>query len=174
MKIVIASLLVAINARDRRLAENVRRLHREYPQAEIDLICHGPFPERWEASDFVTRRHTVSKDLSGFGLFIALVKLLRSGHYDLAVSIYESFPMQMALLFSGIAERYLYSNEIPIRLDFGEILLRNNILFSAADQGESLWKIAAKRFLRVLIICYGMLLFSVLVFYWAVRNRVNR
>jgi len=174
MKILIASLLTAVNARDKRLAENVRRLRQEHPEAEIDLISHGPFPERWAASDLVTRLHTLSKDLEGFRLFVALVKLLRSGHYDLAVSIYESFPMQMALLFSGIGERYLYSNEIAVRLDFGEILLRNNIVFSPPGEGESWWKIAFKGFLRVLIICYGIILFSVLILYWAMRNRVNR
>ena len=173
MRVIIASLLKAASARDKTLIEAVRRIRAQHGDAEIDLIALGVFPQRWQAAADISHVHILREDLNGFELFFPLVKILRAGRYDLAISVYESFVMQLALLFSLIREKYQVSGEKYIRLDLGEVLLRNNVIFASAGEEEKVLRQTGRKILKALIIIYGILFLSVLIIYWGIKNRVN-
>ena len=173
MRILVASILTLPMARDKKFIEHLRRLHAEYPDAEIDLVSRGKFPQRFEGSSLVSQTHEVPENLRGWDGFYRLVRLMREGKFDLATSFTESFLMQLALLFSGIPEKYLYLGNTVYRLDFGELLIRNNVVFTIDAETEKLRVVVAKAFLRTILIIIAILLFSVLVIYWTISNRVN-
>ena len=99
----------------------LKHLRVEYPDAVIHAIVPPTFPEEvlQEVVDEVIKTGQAQWSLREVGALRALLGLLRGGHYDLFVVMFDSPKLRVLAALSGARKRQLFTIDgrmVPLRL----------------------------------------------------------